>query len=182
MTLLQHPVFRRLYAAHIVHIIGKEFTFIAVVGLLDIPLGLGGVLAGLAAGRLAERLSERGIARFQGWALIAMGLSIVAVFHIKPLLGLAVAILFCSFASFGSSILSVTKLQKLADPAYLARVFSIREMATMGSFSASCLVLGFAAEQAGSASVSVWLGMFGVAAGGVWLWSRRQLQKLGQEE
>ncbi|MBY0054494.1 hypothetical protein H7K32_23170 [Brevibacillus agri] len=182
MTLLQHPVFRRLYAAHIVHIIGNEFTFIAVFGLLDIPLGIGGVLAGLAAGRLAERLSERGIARFQGWALIAMGLSIVAVFHIKPLLGLAVAILFCSFASFGSSILSVTKLQKLADPAYLARVFSIREMATMGSFSASCLVLGFAAEQAGSASVSVWLGMFGVAAGGVWLWSRRQLQKLGQEE
>ncbi|WP_431809839.1 hypothetical protein [Brevibacillus agri] len=34
MTLLQHPVFRRLYAAHIVHIIGNEFTFIAVVGLL----------------------------------------------------------------------------------------------------------------------------------------------------
>lgn len=134
MTLLQHPVFRRLYAAHIVHIIGNEFTFIAVFGLLDIPLGIGGVLAGLAAGRLAERLSERGIARFQGWALIAMGLSIVAVFHIKPLLGLAVAILFCSFASFGSSILSVTKLQKLAAPAYLARVFSIREMATMGAF------------------------------------------------
>ncbi|MGG1251827.1 hypothetical protein ABE205_06025 [Brevibacillus agri] len=40
MTLLQHPVFRRLYAAHIVHIIGNEFTFIAVVGLLDIRSGL----------------------------------------------------------------------------------------------------------------------------------------------
>lgn len=153
-----------------------------VFGLLDIPLGLGGVIAGIAAGRLAERLNEQGISRFQGWALIAMGLSIVAVFHIKPLLGLAVAILFCSFASFSSSILSVTKLQKLADTAFLARVFSIREMATMGAFSASCLVLGFCAEQVGSAAVSVWLGLFGVAAGVIWLWSRKQLHRLEEQE
>ncbi|UED67529.1 MFS transporter [Brevibacillus sp. HD3.3A] len=153
-----------------------------VFGLLDIPLGLGGVIAGIAAGRLAERLNEQGISRFQGWALIAMGLSIVAVFHIKPLLGLAVAILFCSFASFSSSILSVTKLQKLADPAFLARVFSIREMATMGAFSASCLVLGFCAEQVGSAAVSVWLGLFGVVAGVIWLWIRKQLHRLEEQE
>jgi hypothetical protein len=104
------------------------------------------------------------------------------VFHIKPLLGLAVAILFCSFASFSSSILSVTKLQKLADPAFLARVFSIREMATMGAFSASCLVLGFCAEQVGSAAVSVWLGLFGVVAGVIWLWSRKQLHRLEEQE
>jgi hypothetical protein len=88
-----------------------------------------------------------------------------------------VAILVCAFASFSSSILSVTKLQELADPEYLARVFSIREMATMGSFSASCLILGLAAEQVGSAVVSSWLAVFGVAAGLIWLWSRNRLEK-----
>lgn len=148
-----------------------------VFGLLDIPLGLGGVMAGLLINRYSYRLGEKGVTAVQGWALVAMGGSIVAVFHIQPILGLAVAILFCSFASFGSTILSVTKLQKLADPAYLARVFSIREMATMGSFSVSCLILGYGAEQVGSAVVSVWLGVFGVLAGVVWLWSRRQLEK-----
>ena len=148
-----------------------------VFGLLDIPLGLGGVMAGILVNRISYRLGEKGVTAVQGWALVAMGCSIVAVFHIKPILGLAVAILFCSFASFGSSILSVTKLQKLADPSYLARVFSIREMATMGSFSLSCLILGYGAEKIGSAAVSVWLGVFGVLAGMVWLWSRRKLEK-----
>lgn len=148
-----------------------------VFGLLDIPLGLGGVMAGILVNRISYRLGEKGVTAVQGWALVAMGCSIVAVFHIKPILGLAVAILFCSFASFGSSILSVTKLQKLADPSYLARVFSIREMATMGSFSLSCLILGYGAEKVGSATVSVWLGVFGVLAGMVWLWSRRRLEK-----
>jgi len=148
-----------------------------VFGLLDIPLGLGGVMAGILVNRISYRLGEKGVTAVQGWALVAMGCSIVAVFHIKPILGLAVAILFCSFASFGSSILSVTKLQKLADPSYLARVFSIREMATMGSFSVSCLILGYGAEKVGSATVSVWLGVFGVLAGMVWLWSRRRLEK-----
>ncbi|WP_289141889.1 MFS transporter [uncultured Brevibacillus sp.] len=148
-----------------------------VFGLLDIPLGLGGVMAGILVNRISYRLGEKGVTAVQGWALVAMGCSIVAVFHIKPILGLAVAILFCSFASFGSSILSVTKLQKLADPSYLARVFSIREMATMGSFSVSCLILGYGAEKAGSATVSIWLGVFGVLAGMVWLWSRRRLEK-----
>ncbi|MFE1628484.1 MFS transporter [Brevibacillus reuszeri] len=148
-----------------------------VFGLLDIPLGLGGVMAGILVNRISYRLGEKGVTAVQGWALVAMGCSIVAVFHIKPLLGLAVAILFCSFASFGSSILSVTKLQKLADPSYLARVFSIREMATMGSFSLSCLILGYGAEMVGSAAVSIWLGVFGVLAGMVWLWSRRRLEK-----
>ncbi|MFP3389824.1 MFS transporter [Brevibacillus sp. SIMBA_040] len=148
-----------------------------VFGLLDIPLGLGGVMAGILVNRSSYRLGEKGVTAVQGWALVAMGCSIVAVFHIKPILGLAVAILFCSFASFGSSILSVTKLQKLADPSYLARVFSIREMATMGSFSVSCLILGYGAEKVGSATVSVWLGVFGVLAGMVWLWSRRRLEK-----
>ena len=148
-----------------------------VFGLLDIPLGLGGVMAGIHVNRISYRLGEKGVTAVQGWALVAMGCSIVAVFHIKPILGLAVAILFCSFASFGSSILSVTKLQKLADPSYLARVFSIREMATMGSFSLSCLILGYGAEKVGSATVSVWLGVFGVLAGMVWLWSRRRLEK-----
>ena len=148
-----------------------------VFGLLDIPLGLGGVMAGILVNRISYRLGEKGVTAVQGWALVAMGCSIVAVFHIKPILGLAVAILFCSFASFGASILSVTKLQKLADPSYLARVFSIREMATMGSFSVSCLILGYGAEKVGSAAVSVWLGVFGVLAGMVWLWSRRKLEK-----
>lgn len=148
-----------------------------VFGLLDIPLGLGGVMAGLLVNRYSYRLGEKGVTAVQGWALVAMGCSIVAVFHIQPILGLAVAILFCSFASFGSTILSVTKLQKLADPAYLARVFSIREMAIMGSFSVSCLILGYGAEKVGSAMVSVWLGVFGVLAGVVWLWSRRQLER-----
>lgn len=148
-----------------------------VFGLLDIPLGLGGVMAGIFVNRISYRLGEKGVTAVQGWALVAMGCSIVAVFHIKPILGLAVAILFCSFASFGSSILSVTKLQKLADPSYLARVFSIREMATMGSFSLSCLILGYGAEKVGSAAVSIWLGVFGVLAGMVWLWSRRRLEK-----
>ncbi|WP_103109423.1 MFS transporter [Brevibacillus reuszeri] len=148
-----------------------------VFGLLDIPLGLGGVMAGIFVNCISYRLGEKGVTAVQGWALVAMGCSIVAVFHIKPILGLAVAILFCSFASFGSSILSVTKLQKLADPSYLARVFSIREMATMGSFSLSCLILGYGAEKVGSAAVSIWLGVFGVLAGMVWLWSRRRLEK-----
>jgi len=134
-------------------------------------------MAGILVNRISYRLGEKGVTAVQGWALVAMGCSIVAVFHIKPILGLAVAILFCSFASFGSSILSVTKLQKLADPSYLARVFSIREMATMGSFSVSCLILGYGAEKVGSATVSVWLGVFGVLAGMVWLWSRRRLEK-----
>lgn len=148
-----------------------------VFGLLDIPLGLGGVLAGVVATKMADRLGEKGVSVVQGWALMAMGCSIYAVFHIKPLLGLAVAILFCAFASFSSSILSVTKLQELTDPEYLARVFSIREMATMGSFSASCLILGLVAEQVGSAVVSSWLAVFGVAAGLIWLWSRNRLEK-----
>ncbi len=146
-----------------------------IFGLLDIPLGLGGVLAGVLVSRMSDRLGERGVSGVQGWTLVAMGISIYAVFHIKPLLGLAVAILFCSFASYSASILSVTKLQRMADPEYLARVFSIREMATMGSFSASCLVLGYGAEKVGSAVVSGWLAVFGVVAGFIWLWSRRQL-------
>ncbi|MGG1663416.1 MFS transporter [Brevibacillus sp. NRS-1366] len=159
------------------HVLSERKEGLYVFGLLDIPLGLGGVLAGLVVNRISYRLGEKGVSAVQGWALVAMGCSIVAVFHIKPLLGLAVAILFCSFASFGSTILSVTKLQRLADPAYLARVFSIREMATMGSFSVSCLILGYGAEKVGSAVVSVWLGVFGVIAGFIWLWSRRQLEK-----
>lgn len=146
-----------------------------VFGLLDIPLGLGGVAAGIVATKMADRLAARGVAAVQGWALVAMGCSIYFVFHITPILGLAVAILFCSFASFSSSILSVTQLQRLADPAYLARIFSIREMATMGSFSIGCLILGYGAEKVGSAAVSAWLAVFGIAAGLVWLWSRRQL-------
>lgn len=148
-----------------------------VFGLLDIPLGLGGVLAGIIATKVADRLGSKGLTAVQGWALVAMGCSIYAVFHVKPLLGLAVAILFCAFASFSSSILSVTKLQQLTDPAYLARVFSIREMATMGSFSVGCLILGYGAQQVGSAVVSVWLAVFGIVAGLFWLWSRSQLEK-----
>lgn len=148
-----------------------------VFGLLDIPLGLGGVFAGIVVARISDRLGDKGVSAVQGWALVAMGLSIYAVFHIKPLFGLAAAILVCSFASYSSSILSVTRLQRLADPDYLARVFSIREMATMGSFSASCLVLGYGAEQAGSASVSGLLAAFGIAADLIWLWSRHLLMK-----
>lgn len=149
-----------------------------VFGLLDIPLGLGGVFAGIAVSKLADRLGDRGVSTVQGWGLVAMGLSIYAVFHIEPLLGLAAAILCCSFASYSSSILSVTKLQRLADPDYLARVFSIREMATMGSFSVSCIVLGYGAEQVGSAAVSTWLAVFGVLAGLIWLWSWRAREKV----
>ncbi|MCG6197253.1 MFS transporter, partial [Anoxybacillus sp. LAT_38] len=40
-ALLRHPVFRRLYTAHVIHIIGNEFTFIAVVGLLHDLSGSG---------------------------------------------------------------------------------------------------------------------------------------------
>ncbi|MGG2482760.1 MFS transporter [Brevibacillus borstelensis] len=40
-SILKHPVFRRLYAAHIIHIVGNEFTFIAVVGLLQDLSGSG---------------------------------------------------------------------------------------------------------------------------------------------
>ncbi|MDR7319567.1 MFS transporter [Brevibacillus nitrificans] len=148
-----------------------------VFGLLDIPLGLGGVFAGIVVTKISDRLGDKGVSAVQGWTLVAMGLSIYAVFHIKPILGLAAAILVCSFASYSASILSVTKLQRLADPDYLARVFSIREMATMGSFSASCLVLGYGAEKVGSAVVSGWLAVFGVIAGLLWLWSRSRLEK-----
>jgi len=148
-----------------------------VFGLLDIPLGLGGVIAGVIATKLADRFSDHKLSVAQGWALVAMGICIYAVFHIQPITGMAVAILFCAFASFLSSILSVTKLQRLTDPAYLARVFSIREMATMGSFSASCLILGVGAEHVGSAVSSVWLAVFGIVAGVGWLWSRHQLQR-----
>ncbi|MED1954507.1 MFS transporter [Brevibacillus centrosporus] len=148
-----------------------------VFGLLDIPLGLGGVFAGIVVTKISDRLGDKGVSAVQGWTLVAMGLSIYAVFHITPIFGLAAAILVCSLASYSASILSVTKLQRLADPDYLARVFSIREMATMGSFSASCLVLGYGAEKVGSAVVSGWLAVFGVIAGLLWLWTRSRLER-----
>ncbi len=144
-----------------------------VFGLLDIPLGLGGVCAGLVAGRLADRMGTKGINMALGWALAAMGVSIYAIFHSGPIAALAAASLFCAFASFGSSILAVTRLQQLADPDYLARVFSIREMVTMGSYSVGCLIVGYGAQQAGSAAVSSGLAVIGAAAGLIWLLGSR---------
>jgi predicted MFS family arabinose efflux permease len=144
-----------------------------VFGLLDIPLGLGGVCAGLVAGKLADRMGVKGINMALGWALSAMGLSIYAIFHSGPISAMAAASLFCAFASFGSSILAVTRLQQLAAPDYLARVFSIREMVTMGSYSVGCLIVGYGAEQAGSAAVSSGLAVFGAAVGLFWLWGSR---------
>jgi MFS family permease len=144
-----------------------------IFGLLDIPLGIGGVLAGIAAGRLAERAGERGIDQALGYALIAMGASIFLMFHSGPLALLMITALAASFASFSLLILSVTRLQKLADGSFLARVFSIREMATMGTFSISCLFVGYGAEKVGSAGVSWGLAIWGAAAGVVWLLAMR---------
>lgn len=67
----------------------------------------------------------------------------------------------------------MTRLQQLADPDYLARVFSIREMVTMGSYSVGCLIVGYGAQQAGSAAVSSGLAVFGAAAGLIWLLGSR---------
>ncbi|MCK9907044.1 hypothetical protein MXD63_44510, partial [Frankia sp. Cpl3] len=61
------------------------------------------------------------------------------------------------------------RLQKIADPAFLARVFSIREMGTAAAYSLGCLVVGYAAEKAGSSAVSWGLAGWGVAAGLLWL-------------
>jgi len=180
-SVILYQMAERICAAYYImlmfYILQERGEGLYVFGLLDIPLGLGGVAAGIIATKLADRFSDHKLSVAQGWALVAMGICIFAVFHIQPITGMAVAILFCAFASFLSSILSVTKLQRLTDPGYLARVFSIREMATMGSFSVSCLILGVGAEHVGSAVSSVWLAVFGIVAGVGWLWSRSRLQR-----
>lgn len=153
-----------------------------VFGILDIPLGLGGVLAGLVVGKLAEKEGERGVDLVLGWSLVTMAVSIFFMFHAGPLSLLMVTTLFCAFASYSSLILSVTRLQTLADPSMLARLFSIREMATMGSFSIGCLLVGYGAERFGSAFVSFGLAIWGIMAGVLWLYIIRSKAKTSASE
>ncbi|MFY0544637.1 MFS transporter [Brevibacillus sp. H7] len=152
-----------------------------VYALLDIPLGLGGVLAGAVVGKLAERLGPRGTHSVLGWSLIMMAASIYFMFHSGPLPVLMVTTLFSAFASFSSSILSMTRLQKLADPNLLARVFSLREMATMGSFSLGCVIAGYGAERFGSAAVATGLALWGGVIGLLWLLRIKPLKEQVEE-
>jgi MFS family permease len=153
-----------------------------VFGLLDIPLGLGGVLAGLLMGRLADRIGQKGVNSVLGLSLLTMALSIFFMFHARPMAALVASSLVCAFASFSSSILSVTRLQRLADSAFLARIFSIREMLTMGSFSLGCLLVGYGAERYGSSPVAILLAVWGMFAGGLWLYAKRRAAAVSDGE
>jgi len=144
-----------------------------VFGLLDIPLGLGGVAAGLVAGKLASRLSDGELHKLKGAAMLVMGIAIWLIFHAGPYPVMVVAILAASFTSMLLIILTVTRLQRMAEAGYLARVFSLREMLTAGAFSFSSLAVGYAAEQAGSSPVAWGLAIWSIGSGLVWLAARR---------
>ncbi|MEJ8544014.1 MFS transporter [Brevibacillus borstelensis] len=184
-SVLMYQMAERILGAYYImlmfHILQERKEGLYVFGLLDIPLGLGGVLAGVVVSRWADRAGEKGVNTALGWALVAMSLSVYGMFHAGPIILLGVATLFCAFASFSSSIMAVTRLQRLADSEYLARVFSIREMATMGSFAAGCLIVGYGAEKAGSSLVSTGLAVFGVIAGLIWLLAARSLGEQSKE-
>lgn len=184
-SVLLYQMSERMLGAYYImlmfHILQERKEGLYVFGLLDIPLGLGGVLAGVVVSRWADRAGEKGVNTALGWALVAMSLSVYGMFHSGPILVLAVATLFCAFASFSSSIMAVTRLQRLTDAEFLARVFSIREMLTMGSFAVGCLIVGYGAEKAGSSLVSTGLAIFGVIAGLIWLLAARSLKEQKKE-
>ncbi|GAA4717416.1 MFS transporter [Brevibacillus fulvus] len=180
---VHHSLKRLFYIQMAERIIGASYVLLMfyvlqergedlfVFGLLDIPLGLGGVIAGIVASKWTSGLADRKIDRMLGWSIITSGISVWLLFHTAPLFGMMAAALFNSFASFSNQIQAVTRVQKLADPAYLSRVFSIREMLTQGTYSFGCLLIGFGAEKWGSSGVSTMLAVWGIGAGAVWLWS-----------
>ncbi|USG67225.1 MFS transporter [Brevibacillus ruminantium] len=176
-SVLVYQMAERILGAYYImlmfHILQERKEGLHIFGLLDIPLGLGGVLAGIVVSKWADRAGEKRVNAALGWVLIAMGLSIYAMFHAGPIMILAGATLFCAFASFSATIMAVTRLQRLTDADYLARVFSIREMGTMGSFAIGCLIVGYGAEEVGSAVISSGLAIFGFIAGVLWLFAAR---------
>ncbi len=140
-----------------------------VFGILDIPLGIGGALAGLVMGRWAARLSWLQRGKLLGLLLMAAGLSVLMMFELKPFVFLVISSFLLAFASFSLMILSVTRLQQLCEPDFMARLFSAREMVTMGVYSFSCVVIGYGVEQAGSSFLAAGLAVWGIAAGIAWL-------------
>ncbi|UFJ41587.1 MFS transporter [Brevibacillus humidisoli] len=144
-----------------------------VFGLLDIPLGLGGVLAGYLIGRWADKLHLPTMERAMGLSMILVGGGIFFLFHVGPIWVIAVSSLLLSFASFSVIIMSVTRLQVVADARYLARVFSLREMFTMTAFSIGCLAVGFGGEAYGSQAIATGLAVLGMLSGLCWLLAAR---------
>jgi predicted MFS family arabinose efflux permease len=142
---------------------------LAVFGLMDIPLGIGGVLAGIIVGRWAGRLGREAVDKVLGGALVIVGVAILGLFQLKPFSLMVLSSLLLALASFSTVIITVTRMQQLASPDYLARLFSAREMLTMGTYSASCLVVGYTSEQFGSAAVAWMLALWAVGSGITWL-------------
>ncbi|WP_139491339.1 MFS transporter [Brevibacillus dissolubilis] len=153
-----------------------------VFGILDIPLGLGGVLAGYAVGRYADRFLPRTQNRLLGLAVILFGVVVVTQFHTDSLVWVGVSAFLLAFFSFSTIIFTVTQLQRIADPAYIARLFSVREMLTMGMYSLSTLLVGYIAEMFGSSPVAWGLGFWGVLTGTVWLLASRQMGEEQEED
>ncbi|QQE75595.1 MFS transporter [Brevibacillus composti] len=176
-SILAYQMAERILGAYYImlmfHILQERQEGLYVFGLLDIPLGLGGVFAGIVVSKWAGGAGDKRVNQALGWALIAMGLAVYGIFHAGPILLLSFAVLLCAFASFSSTIMAVTRLQRVTEPDYLARVFSIREMATMGSFALGCLIVGYGAEEVGSPLISSGLAIFGAVAGTIWLIAAR---------
>lgn len=146
-------------------------------GLLDIPLGIGGVLAGVLVGKWAERLDAKRIDTLLAGALWVIGVSVWLMFHSEHVEIWMGTTFFLAVGSFSLMILSVTRLQRLADPAFLARVFSVREMLTMGVYSLGCLLIGWGTEWLKSAEIANGIAGFGLVAGVLWLLLRKERQR-----
>lgn len=147
-------------------------------GLLDIPLGIGGVLAGLLVSKWAERLHPRRIDALLAGALWVISISVWLMFHSGHAAIWMATTFFLAVASFSLGILSVTRLQRLADPAFLARVFSVREMVCMGAYSLSCLAIGWGTEWLKSAAIADGIAGFGIVAGVIWMLLRTKAAAL----
>lgn len=146
-------------------------------GLLDIPMGIGGVLAGILVNKWAERLDAGRVDTIMAGALCLIGCSVWLMFHSGHVAVWMATTFFLSIGSFSLMILTVTRLQRLADPAFLARVFSVREMLTMGVFALGCLLVGWGTEWVNSAMISNFLAGWGILAGIIWLVIRKSAER-----